>query len=797
MQEQPPKTGYTILAAIAAYARAAGAGAVAVAGAVLFARIVDEHYPIRDWFIWTLLPIWAYVGLFAASTFSFGAGVLRWTTGPRRAPLAEWVIHSLTVGIVAFVWGLYLLGATGFLVGWAALVLPLGMLMVSAPTIRATYRDFDRGWRGGPSRPLLQRILIAAAVAWGIVWLFLVYLEALSPSSINFDASWYHLPIAQDYARIGRIVPFPGEGHRAYPHLTSMVQTWALLVPGLATPERWMLILNLEFFIVVGRIIGVAAVAAFVLDDREVPALWVVFFLFPTVFVYDQNIGGSADHYVGFFAAPVFLAAARSLSAFEPRHCVQTGVALAGAILTKYQAAYLAAAVAVVLTVTWAWQVGKRVAGRRFSAGRGGILPGRRLVLAPILVVAATGLVSAPHLVKNTVFYGNPTYPLLQKYFPGTHPRILPSEKKGTVAGGFSPRGQGLARQVWIGQRILDHSIVTGNRDLTKHRPYMGSLFTLLLPVLPFVRRPRRALIAAAVSLLAFYVWAATAANDRYTLAFMTVPIGLTAALLVRGWELGWLARVGLSVVVGVQFLWSVDAPFVHGDRRLAAGVALLRAGHRGKVDDERLGERATARAITDATPPDARILARNYRSLLGLDRLVYSDVEAVQGAIRYRGLKNANGLYAQCVREGITHLIYPEGQRRPHSWNNTILFAELARHGRRLMKSGGVVLVELGREPPPATAPYLVLVRGLSEYSDGLYPVEALDIVDQVPRANRPDRNPLQALTAANAQELVGRASAIASTRDLPGGAQSRVERDFERFERFGSASVYLRRRR
>lgn len=767
-----------------------------LAATAYYAGELERHRPLEDWFIWRLLPLWGYALLFAVSCLAFGAALLRWTTGDRRLPRLEWILQAFTVGLVAFVGGLYLLGATGLFATWSALALPGILLAASAPTLPATWREFAAAQRRDVCAPPSRRAAIALVTAWGVVCLAFVYLEALHPSAINFDAAWYHIPIAQDYARIGRIVPFPGEEHRAYPHLTSMVQTWALLVPGLDTPERWMLILHLEFVLVLGRILGVAAVAAFLLDDREVPALWVAFFLFPSIFIYDQNIGGAADHYLGFFAAPLFVALGRSLVRFQLQHCVLASVALGGAMLTKYQSVYLAIAATALWAGAWLWHVGRQLSGRWRPRLRAVALGWRRLLLAPLVIVAVTGAVSAPHFVKNVVFYGNPLYPLAHQYFPTSHPHHeRRAYLKAHMRREFRVPGAGLERQLDLAKRAIRYPFDTGNRTLTGNAPYMGALFVLLLPTLLFVRNRRRPLLAVAFASVAFYVWAATGTNDRYLLTFLGVPMGVAAALLVRGWGLGWWARAGLVALVGLELCWGGDAALTYGGKRLERTMDLLRSR---KPPAERLaGERRTERAITAATPPHARILARNYRSLLGLDREVYSDVETAQSLLVYAGLRNAHELHAQCVRAGITHLLYPEGQRRPHAWHATILFAELARHGTHRQRIGGVVVVELPRQPPPATVPYHVLVSGVREYGDGLYRVEELDILDQTEPRTRPRRQPHPALTTTNARPLLGRSAAVVvGARALPASAAAALAADFERVERFAGFSVYLRRR-
>ncbi len=47
------------------------------------------------------------------------------------------------------------------------------------------------------------------AVIFGVAGVIFVYLGAFTPDAINFDSSWEHIPIAVDYARAGRLIPFP------------------------------------------------------------------------------------------------------------------------------------------------------------------------------------------------------------------------------------------------------------------------------------------------------------------------------------------------------------------------------------------------------------------------------------------------------------------------------------------------------------------------------------------------------------------------------------------------------------
>ncbi len=766
-------------------------------GAYVFGKAVDPHYPIQTWLVWRLLPIWGYAILFNVSAVAFGAFLLRHLLGSRELPALERLLQSMMLGLTGFVLALYAVGFVGLFKPWVAVGLPLIFIVVGERDGRALLRELWQ-WRASVPQPKpLERVLGSAAIVLGCAALVFLYLEALDVSAINFDATWYHFPIAQDYARVGRIIAFPGENHRAYPHLTSLLHTWALLVPGLPIlPEHWMLSLHLELTIVVWRVVGAAALARWLLGGRDVRGLWTAFFLFPSVFVYDQAIGGSADHYLGFFAVPAVLAAARAFKRFDVRWCVLLGVALGGHMLVKYQAVYLFAALVVATLVSLA------VLGlRRLLADRAITLasdtPGYRALLRGAVAIAlAAALVSSPHFAKNAVFYHNPVYPFAQKVFKSTFPKHTPGYyAEHPTKGAFKPQGTGLERQLWALRKVWDYSLTTSNRNLTKHRPYMGSLFSLLLPCALLVPRRRRLFFTVGIVTVAVMVWANTAANDRYMLGFYDLCIGSALALMVKVWDLGWVARVGLAPFVLLQLFWGGDAMLFYGKKQLDAGIALVNDGY-SQQSDARLNAKAMQQSLTLATPQNAVILARNYKGLLGLNRLVLSDIRSAQDYINYSNLKDARDFYDVLKARGVTHLLYPRGERRPGHWNNTLLFAEIFRRGPGAQKFGRVLLNELPTEAPPHTAPYLVLVSAQREYPDGIYKLEQLDVDYRDPAMYTPDPQPFKATNQGDPAELAKSLQAVVLCRGrMPRGWSKELLSGFTSIESFDGCEYYLRR--
>lgn len=764
-------------------------------GVYVLGRTLDRAYPISQWLVWSLAPVWGYALLFNASCVAFGSFLARRLLQRRPLPALERLLQSMMLGLTAFVLALYVLGFMRQFKPHMAVLLPLAFLALGAHDARELWRDLVK-WRAQLEPPgALQRVLGALAILGGSAAIVFLYLESLDVSAINFDATWYHFPIAQDYVRSGRIVPFPGDSHRAFPHLTSMLHTWALLSPGFPElAQHWMLSLHLEFSIVLWRIVGVAALARWLLGDRDVRGLWAAFFLFPSLFVYDQSIGGSADHFLGFFAAPVALAAARALERFDVRWCVLLGVALGGHVLVKYQGIYLFGGIAVVVAVRLVFLGCRHWLHQRRGRLDEYDISGRKLTRGAAALALSFVLVSSAHFGKNAVFYHNPFYPFAQKIFKASYPKRQPGFYVETpIREAFEPKQHGLSRQLWALGKVFDYSLETSNRSLSKHRPYMGALFSLLLPCALLVPGRKRLGLVVGITTVAFLIWANSAPNDRYLLAFLDLCIGIALALMVRVWELGWPARVGLVPLVLLQLVWGGDAMLFYGRKQLNAAIDLIATGYDGGADG-RLWSRSLQRQVTRATPKKAVIFARNYKGLLGLDRTVLSDVRTGQDYVSYSNLKDTRQLYDVLKARGVTHLLYPRNERRPERWNNTILFNALfAQSAENTTRFGKLMLGELSPRPPARNVPFLVVTTGVRGVADGVWAVEQLDFDPRGPRRFSPSPKPIYPL--AQAKSLLGQVQAL-----LIGARKSRALgqeelAQFEQTESWSGEQLWLRR--
>jgi hypothetical protein len=716
-------------------------GAGATVGA---AQHLGITYPVGDWLFWQIGTLWAWCLFLSAACVSAGHLVLGRVFRVRGRPVLETVVTSAALGLIVFTIGMYLVGAARQYNARFAVLLPALMIAAGAPDFVAFVRERREIAReeAPVRRDPWKSAVAAAAAAFGVAGLVFVYLEAMTPEAINFDASWSHIPIAVDYARHGRLIPFDADYTRNFPHLASFVHTWAMIVPswGVLTEEplRWMLALHLEFSFFVWTLAGVAAMARWLLDDDRVRGAWAAFFLFPSIFVYDNNLGGAADHYLAFFAPVLFLAVVRAAPAFDVRACALVGVIAAGPLLTKYQAVYLLAGVGAVLAGLWiAAAVRRSRADRGGSAGEVAPPTWKTLVVAPAAVIAAFAIATSPHFVKNWVFYGNPLYPFAQDVFH-SHPTTPNAAylfewlfKDYT----WRPHGTFLQNVVDAVVLCFTYSFAPHYAFWTKNWPHAGHLFTLCLPMAIFARGTKRIWLGIAASMAALFAWGMIFRVDRHLVSFMPLLVATTAALLARVWDLGWMARAGIVPLVCLQAIWGGDAVFYNGHSRLSSAIDLIRSGYDGRVKTRYRNFRVSERSLAAALPPDAKLVLHTYRPNLGIDHDLMLDWAGQQGLITYEGVHGPRGLYDYFRSLGVTHLIWIPGHRAAGTKQEDVLFTDLVhRFAKTHRRFGAYDLVDMPNPPPPPDHPYHVLSIGLGGYKDGLYPVEAMKAYEGVP---------------------------------------------------------------
>ena len=720
-----------------------------------FLRFLNAERPVQTWLFVDLALIWGYDLLLSLACASFGLGFVERVCGQRSLPFLEKVAFALPCGLIAFVAGMYFGGFLGWYGRVFALALPGVLLAIGLPGLRDRLRVNLRGW------PLRRPLSVAnlAASGCGVLGIGLLYLGLLTPDAVNYDASWNHLVIAQDYARAGRITPLIGDWVKNVPHLGSIVNTWAFLVPGLKqAPLRWMQALHNEFTTFLWSLVAIAAAVRRLAERAEARAGWAAIFLFPSLFVYDGNMGAAADHYLALFSVPVLLAGLRLLEGITWRRAVLLGWLAGGALLTKLHAVYLLIPLSLLIGARVVWIALHR---RDYEP------TDERLSKVLIALAAGGGMAIALlglHFGKNAVFYKNPFYPMAQGRFPSV-PTLPDAQLQMDYLFGdwrwhppeqLSDRLHAAAKMMFTFS-FLPHYTFNGNV------PTFGSLFTLLSPVVFFLRGARRLALAVVIMMAAVFTWANTFWVDRSLQTFLPALAAVTGALIVRAWELGPLVRAPLLALIGLQVVWGGDHYF-SGNDRIQGSIDLIRSAMAGRAESRFDGYRRDYRALGAALPENALVMLHNNHVMLGIDRPVLLDWAGYQAVFDYRQYKSPRDLHERLEQLGVTHVVYLPGARSAPTKQEEIIFDSYARLNQHATESFGFLRVfPVGKKPARLERPLQVLAWNLPNYVPGLYPIEALNSNDEMPPKLQVHPAPTQLLTGAtDPLPLLGQADAL-----------------------------------
>lgn len=771
--------------------RGVAAGLLSLGGAAWLLDRVGTVYAVKDWFFWPIALLWLYNILLFCACLSAGYLVLTRVLKLTLSHL-DAVAFGVPVGVVVFCLLMYLLGALGLYQEISAILLAGGLIAVGGVPLLRFARSGIRVWR---TQTTTRSLVAWVALPFGVVCLALVYFPLITPEALNFDSTWYHLPVAQDYAREGRIIRFDADYMRNMPQLTAIIHTWGWLLPMPGLTQRWTMPLHTEFFVLLSTLVGIAAVVRYLVEPQRVRFAWVGFFLFPSIFVYDKNLGGSADHFVALFAPTLYLAAARARH-LDPRYLALFGILAGGAILTKYQALYLIGSCCALLA--WGWVARLRRWLKRQPDGEGQWSDRQAVIWGPLLVIAIVLGVTSPHFIKNLLDHGNPVYPFALDLFGG-HPTVDKAAYEVNyymVDDAFRPRGT-LQERLVDSLEVLFTFSVTPFYSFTKKWPDFGSLFTLSLPLLLWIRRPGRLVAAAAVSCLAIFVWAMTYRVDRNLQAAVPLLAAATTATLIRTWTLGTLARVGTSALVMVQVVWGGDTLFYSQKDRISEAIKLATSGFNGTLK-QRDNYRTGFTKLDEALPRDATVLVRPMPVSLGINRRVMLDQPGNQGLITYAGIAGATALQDYYESLGITHVAWNESWP---SWTkrSEILVREIFR-SMPLERLGSFTVGEVARaKPRPDPREYLVYVHGIPDYKRGLYRLDDLGTYEPVSPDLKHYADPMVPLPRSAEQRviLMRRASAalVAPRGVLSSQERGQLAQRFIQVHQYRDFVVYLLR--
>lgn len=693
----------------------------AVGAAVALGLIPPEGTRPSSWWIVDYAKIIGYQVLVGVAWCSAGAFLLRYlpTAGCARR---ERLLYAVTLGVVAFTLLIYAAGALALLSPGLALLLPGLMILIGLGDLYRLLRP-SRGEANAKDGPLIQLIR-----AFGYIGLFLVVLQSATPNSIHYDGTWSHLTIAEDYAREGRLVPFFGSIAKNLPHLASMLYTWAFLVPGLGHPAlHWLCAQWMELQLFGFTLLGVSAVAAWLVGRRRLPGVWAAFFLFPGFYIYDSNFGGGSDHVAAFFALPTLIASLRAARTLNVSFAILAGLFSGALVHTKFQCFYLVLPLSVYLAICWA-----RHGMARWIRKRKGkppfLLPIRTWLMAPLGYGAAGLLAFGPHLVLNAVYYENPVYPLLPDVFRhGPHLENMPYDPVALTRDAF-------ASTIPQALELMFTFSVKPQYVFGEALPVFGTLFTLLSPVGLLSFRRRRLFGAFLLSYAALFLWCYTYRVDRNLQLILPWFVVVTGSLLVVLWRAGWGGRIAVAIVVALQIGWGSRFMLVGGEDRIQSFLSLVRNTPSGSLNARWDGFRRSYRELGERLPKDATLLLHTGHVHLGINRRTMGDWAGWQHVIDYRSMRNARDVYEAFRKVGVTHITWNKHDYPVTKQEDALFFEFTRRYAKRMDGPSDVKLWEMPDQPPPVCEPLLVAAKGLHGYADGLYSIEALGVFETLP---------------------------------------------------------------
>jgi len=734
-----------------------------LAGCALMGSYVHPHYPIQKWLFWRYAGYGFASLIWLASCVCAGHVTVKRVLGGRTLPFLEQLVVAFAAGLVWFTTVLNLLGFVGFLNSAAFVATPLILLVAGGrPTWRYLRRYGGQVSRAGGWRRGLTWI-DGLAIVFGIGALALIYFSIITPKNIAFDARWKHLALAQHYVAAGSIERFPeGWVAASAPQLAARMYTWAFLLPVGKFFDRVELAAHLEFVGFAFSLLGIPALVRRLVPNVRSASSWATRFLFPGVFVYDSSLGGGADHVAAFFVAPVLLGLLRFWPRLCPRHACLMAFALAGLILTKYSAAFAVIVFPVVVIAARSLWLGvKRVRHRDDDRLRGLWLWG------PLSCIGVGAIITSQLWLKNWIWYGDPLYPLLYKYFPA---RPWDSDAAWLYQHSYrtqhwKPKELSLDT-VWNSVKVL-FTFSFEPHDWKRFHgrvPVFGSLFTLTLLTLPWLGKRVRLWATFAAVHVGVMVWWWTNHQDRYLQTLVPWMAAATAAAMVLLWRKGRWVRAALVVLVTFQLAWGSDAYFIpsHAYTKVPAKASmdLVRQGYQKKYD--RRFASFTWEKVAAALPPDARVLIHETHPHLGLQRQAVHDWVSWQAGINYGALGTPAKVDARLRSFGVSHVVWKTGKSRGYdSLAGDLLFRLYAhRYLKAPRKVGGLMVATPRKVPVSETEAFNddVLFLGCKGHQSGLHKLRDLHVPSFGPGRFRL-KDAYEKLTKTNHEELAKRA--------------------------------------
>lgn len=613
---------------------------------------VDQFYPLKHWLFFLYAQTWLWMSLFALSSLLSGVAALRLIAGGNWR-ISEELVLGGGIGVLLFYTGMMLAGFLSLFGPIFALIWPLILIAFGAREGARLLGHARRAFRLFGGRLLSPRSPTEiGAFALLILGLVGVYLQVLNPLNPAADAHWYHLGIADQYVAARGVVRFDDGWYLgAYPHLASVLYTWALLLPTVGGRFVQMAVAShLEWCLFLWTLFGVSVLSRRLLKVGRYPYACAVMFLFPGIFLYDSSLGTAGDHVLALWAPAIALACLRLTTSHEWRSAAVVGLLFAGAMLTKLQALYFLPCVSLTILA----------------------LALRHRTVVPLLTAAAVCLLlMSTHWLKNLVWYGDPYYPLLRNWFP-SHPL-----HEGAAAlieevfwyDRFMLTGTPSENAVATLKALVNFAFVPNNWE-PFHRdvPVFGFLFTLLLPALVFLRGTRRTWLLVFATHLGIVVWYVTSHQDRYLQALLPWMAAVVATGLVLLFRQGTLQRVAVLILVCTQLVWGGDVYFLKthgmiGDNPLKSTIDFISSGFYANKNEQlyerRLRTWGDLQDVGKELPKGSVVLRHDIQARMGLGHVSVGDELGWQGLISYAHLGSPEKAFKQLESLGVTHLVW------------------------------------------------------------------------------------------------------------------------------------------
>lgn len=766
--------------------RSIGLPVVLISSTAFFAWYVNKFYPFSHWLFLIYAKDWVLSLFWATSCTASGFVTVKYLL-PRPLPSREMLMTSFAVGVFEF---FLLMFVVGLLRGYGTVAFFALPLLLFACGARPLFGYLRRLWRHSVYRSPLSaktKWWHTAVLVLGVLGALMVYFVILTPENAQFDSRWKHIALAEEYVAYGGIRRF-GEGWTVatYPHLASFIYAWGFMLPGANLFEQVELAAHLEYTVFLASVLSIVPMVRLLVKNQSSALAWVVRFAFPGVFLYDSSVSLGADHVAALYVIPIFTVLVRVYDTLCPRHMVLLAMMMSGGIMVKYTSLMMllpvpAAAIAFrsLSLLKTGWQ----------TRHQDSIMQSPSLFFVrsnwyrgPFAILVAGLVFTSPLWLKNWVWYGDPLYPSLHKYL---HLRPWTQDAADLFEWGYKDHQfwrpthdfRGFLKTLWA---LLNFSFVPN--DYPKYHglvPVFGSLFTLSLFCLPFVRANKRVWGLFFTVHVSLFVWYWTHHQDRYLQTLLPWMAAATASVFLLVWQSGTLARVGLISLVSLQIIWGADVYFLQTHAMIKspvkAVVDLIAAGHRKTTKAEyeaRFHVFAPYSDIRKTLPKGATVLLHDNHVHTGLAANTVSDWGGWQFGISYGRLESPKDVYSTLKGLSVTHLLWQS--KTSKGWDSLagdIMFFNFAlRYGTERKVFGNTIVAKMPTVPPSGNFNDKVAVLGCNHgYATGLYRVRELTVPVFGPKKDKYPRPQANSSTMSHDDLLASAGFAVLDTRCVP----------------------------